>query len=190
MTAEVSFSVQQTGGPVLAGEGEEPPLPDDLAPLAPAPLLPGWTPEEAAQMVASIFTTGVMVAYVARWAGMPDPELWPYLAATKSEFPQLGAGLVPLLDRFLPKGTAGGIAAAGVGILAGVGELGIAGARRVRIVATVGPRGREAVPAGAPQAPEPAPAASTSDGGSYRLPADLARVAAERSALSGIGLAA
>lgn len=185
---QVSFSVAQTGSPVLAGEGEEAPLPDDLAEATPAPLLPGWTAEEAAQMVASIFTTGVLVAYVARWAGMPDPELWPYLAATKSEFPQTGAGLVPLLDRFLPQGTAGGIAAAGVGLLAGVGEVAIAGARRVKVVTTVGPKGREAVPAGAP---EPArPAAATTEGGSYKLPRELAQVVEQRSAYADFGMAA
>lgn len=186
MNDQIAFTVHSSGEPVLAGEGEEPPLPADLQDQVPTVPAPGWTPEEAAQMVASIFTTGVLVAYVARWSAMPEPELWPYLAAAPNEFPQLGTGLAPLLDRFLPKGTAGGIAAAGVGILAGVGELGVAAARRVRVVAQVGPAARESA---AGQASEPA-ATAPAEASVYRLPRELVRVAEERSALTGLGLAA
>ena len=188
MTDEpVSFNVIEAGTPNLAAEGEEPPVPSDLTPIAPVVAPPGWTADEAAQMVASIFTTGALVAYVARWSTMPDAELWPYLAATKSEFPQLGAGLVPLLDRFMPKGTGAGLAAAGVGILAGVGEVGVAAARRVKVVVSIPPKGRENVQ---PSATPPSPAApAASGGGNYRMPPELVKVAQQSSeAMPGLGI--
>jgi len=187
MDEPVSFTVTQSGSPQLAAEGEEVPVPDDLTTLQPAaPPLPGWAPDEAAQMVASIFTVGVMVAYVARWTTLPDAELWPYLAATKSEFPQLGAGLVPLLDRFLPKGTAAGLAVAGVGVVAGLGEVGVAAARRVKIVTSVAPKGKEPVQ---PTAARPASSTASSGGGNYRMPDDLVRVVDKSAeAMPGMGV--
>jgi len=190
MTSEpVSFSVTQAGEPNLVPPGQDAPLPEDLAEAMPPVMVPGWAPEEASQLAASIFTTGILIAYVARWSSMPDAELWPFLAAQRSEFPQLGTGLAPVLDRFFPKGTAAGVAAASVGVLAGVGELGVAAARRARVVVQVAPKAKQRVEAA--QSPQAAAAAPASTEAGYRLPNDLRGVVeASHSPLAGIGIAA
>jgi hypothetical protein len=170
----VDFELEDDGvGPRLAGEGEAVPPPElgttTPADAPPDPLLVGeWSPQEAAQFAASLFSTGMLLAYVVNRQQLPQLEEWGPLVAGPHEFPGTGQALTPLLNRFLPKSMGGGMAAAGFGLIAVAGEMGIAIARRAPLLKKPGPR-PAAVAEAPPDAPQAAPSSSAGGDGVFRF---------------------
>lgn len=159
MTEPVEFEVPDAGEPAL-GDAAQPP--SDIKLLAP---IPGWTPDEAAQVVGGMVANVTIVLYAVKWKAPPPMELAPAIAGNPAlEFPLLGAGLAPMLDLIAPKGSP---QATGVSLAAGVGELVSAIARRSAVL-NVPPK-QDRPPVGAPAAAaapqQPATAAPAPDGG-------------------------
>lgn len=182
----VSFSVGERGSPNLTEEGQEAPPPDGVAGPLPQPVVVDlWTPQEAAALCSAVFNVGVLL-YGEKWAAHP------------AEFQASGTLLAPTLDRWLPKGSGGGLATMGLGLVSVAGELAAAGARRWPLI-KAGPRpiwlphdqATDVAPpaAAARQDTEPTPAPAST--GSYKMPADLVDVVergSQASALAGLGL--
>jgi hypothetical protein len=97
----------------------------------------GWTPLGASQFVASILTTGLVIAYVARQWSLPSPETeWPVLVVRPGELSQTGLAMVPVLDRWLPKGEGGEAAQMLASITGAVGEVGLVVVQRLPTIVT------------------------------------------------------
>lgn len=153
----VEFHVPDAGAPRLEGQADGDQVergPDPYAEAATALMpVPGWTAQEAAQVVGGLVANLTLAMYAIRWQQAPGPELWPRIAGDpQREFPLMGAGLAPVLDFLAPKGSA---AAIGVSLTAGVGELIGAMARRWDVVNTAPSQSPVAPAAEAPTAPPP-----------------------------------
>jgi hypothetical protein len=155
------------------GTPEQPESPE-VAPV----IAIGWTPEEAGQLIASLWNFG-MIIYGPDWATQPwETAGWDIAAAQ-------------LLDQYIPKGT-GGLVQLGAGLIMVGNGLAMMGVRRIPIIQR-GPRPMFArrkpapdVDAGsAPTSPPPA-AQNANGGGSYHMPADLAPT--HDDSLNGLGL--
>lgn len=173
--SEDAFHITEEGAPDLLQEGEQPAEPASAQlGLAQA----GWTPEEAARLMASIYTTGILIAFAGRKGRLPSVEEWPLLAAQPAEFPGSGQACVPFLDRFLPKDQGGGIAAIGVGALSIAGEVGMATGRRAYLLRKEDGRPRPAAgPVGATPAGSGAPPpAAEDDGGVFHFDDQAAEI--------------
>lgn len=183
MTEPVEFDIRDAGAPNLDGQdGDVSQGPDEFAQNA-TPLMPvpGWTQDEAAQVVGGLVANVTLAMYAIRWQTVPAPALWPFIAGDPvREFPLMGAGLAPVLDFLAPKGSA---AAVGISLTAGVGEVIGAMARRWQVINTAPPPQR---PAPAAAAPAPAAAASTGDG--FRFTGEQLRVLEQDQAYAGVGI--
>jgi hypothetical protein len=190
MTEAVEFDVPDPGTPRLDGqEGDDQvqPGPDAAAGAATALMpVPGWTPQEAAQVVGGLVANLTLAMYAIRWQQAPAPALWPHIAGQpQQEFPLMGAGLAPVLDFIAPKGS---VQAIGVSLTAGVGELIGAMARRWEVVNTAPPKAQGA---GQPVAEQPAgPPASSEAGQGFHFKGEALHVLrrADDSPLVGLGL--
>jgi hypothetical protein len=177
--SEDRIHIEEQGAPSLLEEGQEPEASGpELGSLA----VDGWTPEEASRLMASIYTTGVLIAFAGRKARLPRIEEWPLLAAQPTEFPSSGQALQPVLDRWLPKSAGGGLAALGMGVLAIAGEVGMATARRAPYLTKEDgrPAPTPSAAAASPGAPSPGPGEGAQDagagGGGFRFDAGAEEV--------------
>lgn len=180
MDREVRFDVDAHSAPVL--QGDDQPEPSSTAAPAvdpsalPPPLPMGWTPEEAASLLAGAFNLGILF-YGPDWAS--DPR----------EFGGSGALAVPYLDRYVPKGVGGAMGLGSLGLVA-FSETVDAVRRRAAIIAAGpkplwGPRpaasttDRSVAPPPARPAPpvEPSASADPLGGGKYVLHPDMAAFA-------------
>src|SRR5579884_4112120 len=168
------IEVDDPGLPDLQ-EGESEPAP---TPAAVPPEASGWTPEEAAQVAAQLVTLGLWMTYSARWRALP-PEALEQLGVPGSELPQLGRGLAPILDRFLPKTDTTGLALLGLGLMAGVVEVGQAVARRAPLLAKRPPE-RPAPAEQTPREPQPQPSGEGQATATWRMPVATAALVERR----------
>ena len=173
------IEVDDPGLPDLQ-EGEPEPAP---TPAAVPPEASGWTPEEAAQVAAQLVTLGLWMTYSARWRALP-PEALEQLGVPGSELPQLGRGLAPILDRFLPKTDTTGLALMGLGLMAGVVEVGHAVARRAPLLAKRPPERpapeRPAPAEQTPREPQPQPSGEGQATATWRMPVATAALVERR----------
>lgn len=177
MTDAVEFDVQASAeGPKL--EGQEASPPEGSAETATALMpVPGWTAPEAARVVGGAVANVTLMLYALRHHAPPAPELWPAIAGDpEREFPLMGAGLAPVLDFIAPKGS---LAAIGVSLTAGLGELIGAMARRAPVLATPPPPKAQPGPAAAAEADPRRAAAPSEEGGGFRYQGDQLRVLRE-----------
>lgn len=107
--------------------------PEVSGPVA-MPAMPGWTPQEAAQLAGSIITTGLLVGYIARHQRAPGFDEWQRLVVQAQELPGTGMFAAPWLDRYMPKSAGGGALSIGLGLLAVAGEVGGTVARRADLL--------------------------------------------------------
>lgn len=140
-----------------------------------APVIVGWTPQEAAQLIAALWNFG-MIIYGPDWATQPwETAGWDISAAQ-------------LLDQYVPKG-AGGFVQLVAGLIMVGNGLAMMGVRRIPIIQR-GPRpmfARRPAAVDAEVTPAPAPPTSTpNSSGKYHMPTDIAPKA--DGPLSGIGL--
>lgn len=184
MSEAVEFDVPDAGAPNL-GEGGDSPA-DQVAAQQATQLVvqPGWTQDEAAQVVGGAVANLTVILYAMRWHAPPPMEIVPAIAGDpKTEFPLMGMGLAPVLDFLAPKGSP---QAVGVSLTAGVSEIVSAIARRSAVL-EVPPKRDETQPRPAPTA-APAPAAAPDEGG-YRFKGkDLEVLRPGSDAFAGLGV--
>jgi hypothetical protein len=136
----------------------------------------GWTPQEAGQLIASLWNFG-MIIYGPDWATQPwETAGWDIAAAQ-------------LLDQYVPKGS-GGMVQLGAGLIMVGNGLAMMGVRRIPIIKR-GPRpmfARRPAPDvdEVPQQQAAPPAPSPNGGGKYHMAPDIAP--ASESPLNGLGL--
>lgn len=174
-SATAEFEVDAHGAESLhdeaaTGAAETPESPD-VAPV----IAIGWTPEEAAQLIAALWNFG-MIIYGPDWATQPwETSGWDISAAQ-------------LLDQYVPK-EAGGLVSLGAGLIMVGNGLAMMAVRRIPIIQR-GPRpmfARKPPPDVDAAAPPQQTAPSTpARGDSYHMPADLAPKPDD--SLTGLGL--
>lgn len=159
----MEITVEEEGQPKLGQEGEQDVQAQQQQTSAAAlPVVLGWTPQEAAQVVGGVVANLTLALYAIRWHAPPAAELWPAIAGNPTtEFPLMGAGLAPVLDFMAPKGSA---AAIGVSLTAGLGELVGAIARRSSVLDVPPPA--KPSPGATPSSPAPTTAPAEASPGS------------------------
>jgi hypothetical protein len=199
MTEDAAFSVEHPGAPALEGSpssSSTPPVSDQGTPAAAGATMPAvaeWSPQEAAEFIASMYNCGI-VPVGTRWA------------ARAEEFAGCSVYAAKIFTKYIPKGPAG-VADLAIGAAAIAGTLAAATAARWELIkhpkpiwveireiqdasakahppatpSTPAPVPVDVAAAAAQQAPPPAAPANPEDNG-YRLDPRLAAFAREQSA--------
>jgi hypothetical protein len=197
---EAAFSVEHPGAPALEGQGSPPPSgatppssSADVAPAAAAVPVLEWTPQEAAEFIASIYNCGI-VPFGTRWASTPQ------------EFAGASVHAAKIFTKYIPKGPASA-ADLVIGAAAIAGTLAAATAARWELIkhpkpiwieireiqeasAKANPPATPSTPAPVPsdvaaaiaqRPPEPTPAPANPEDNGFRLDPSLTEFARQQS---------
>jgi hypothetical protein len=189
---EARFSVEEGGSPNL-GTAPSPPAASEADPATsasvsgePAPA-PGWTPEEAAGLASGLVSVATGIHAIV--TGIPV-EYWErHLRGDPAEWAASSPTLARRLDELLPRAVGGPVGLVADAAVVGNDALLVTVRRRTAVVAWRQHQAAQqayAKPASRAGAAAPAPPAAD-EGLSYRLPADLAAVAAAAATDNGLG---